>query len=319
MQHDDTSHPFNTLTFVEQARRGLDDASGGDKTRVSFLTECWAQEDAAAVAFTQLARTAGKTPGVHYVVVSHDGEFLRRGTLEPNQPGVSTAVIGRHSHVDSHLNDAAMGLRHILVVHREAHPEEISLFDLGSDCGTRTWSGHAITRGELRLPAVLRVGRHVLAIASSLESHRDSRALCKAAFASTLAPVAVATSTPRFIFTLDDLSEPSNHALRFIPSLCAPPPPLRQSSFRPSLEDLSDGVLIGRYARCTAPGDVPWDHMLSRVHALLFAMGDGVYLADLASTNGVLHETLGPTRLKHLADGDSFLLGRTRLLVEAGI
>lgn len=56
---------------------------------------------------------------------------------------------------------------------------------------------------------------------------------------------------------------------------------------------------------------------MSRVHALLFSIGDAAYVADLGSTNGTRHETLGELRLKHLCDGDVLWLGDSRLRVDA--
>lgn len=330
MRHDDVNTPFCTLTFVQQSCRSPEHPQLGedDQTRVARTLARSAKEDAAAVAFSRLLQTANTMSGIHYIVVNPTGRVLSTGALAPNQPAVSTAVIGRHSQVDSQVEDASFGLRHLLVVHRETVANEVSLFDLGSDGGTSTWSGQPFTQATLSLPALVRVGSHLLAMVSSTDWHRGVRELMNLAIASRPENTTVTAST-RYIFTLDDLSESTDHGMHFVPSnfssmsaestLRTPRSALRQSTFRPSIADLTRGVLLGRYERCTAPGDVPWDHMMSRVHAMLFAMGSSVYLADLASTNGVLHDHLGPTRLKHLEDGDLFWLGRTRLFVEAGI
>jgi pSer/pThr/pTyr-binding forkhead associated (FHA) protein len=50
-------------------------------------------------------------------------------------------------------------------------------------------------------------------------------------------------------------------------------------------DELRDGVLLGRYERCTSAGFTD-DASVSRVHALLIQVDDTVLLIDTASTNG---------------------------------
>jgi len=79
---------------------------------------------------------------------------------------------------------------------------------------------------------------------------------------------------------------------------------------------MARGFLIGRYERCDWPSQKALDTKLSRAHALVFAIGGQLYLADVGSTNGIRHSVLGPTRYKHLEVGDVFwLAGEYRLTI----
>jgi hypothetical protein len=49
---------------------------------------------------------------------------------------------------------------------------------------------------------------------------------------------------------------------------------------------LSEGVLLGRYARCDGAGGLADDATLSRVHALLIQVDDVLLMIDTASSNG---------------------------------
>ena len=88
----------------------------------------------------------------------------------------------------------------------------------------------------------------------------------------------------------------------------------------PSPEDLQRGILIGRSRRCMLGRGFDENDGLSRLHALVVAIGDGIYAFDLASRYG-LRDVGRPTRLipkARLDDGAGCLVyGAGHLLFES--
>lgn len=64
----------------------------------------------------------------------------------------------------------------------------------------------------------------------------------------------------------------------------------------PDPEDLRRGMLVGRSRRCALGRGFDENDGLSRVHALVTSIGDGVYLFDLASRYGI-RDVTRPARL----------------------
>lgn len=68
----------------------------------------------------------------------------------------------------------------------------------------------------------------------------------------------------------------------------------------PSPQDLRRGILVGRSRRCVLGRGFDENDGLSRLHALVMALDDGVYAFDLASRYG-LRDVARPNRLVHAA------------------
>jgi hypothetical protein len=80
-----------------------------------------------------------------------------------------------------------------------------------------------------------------------------------------------------------------------------------------SAERLEQGILLGRYGRCSLLIETP-DNTVSRVHALLLRLGMEVWIIDTASTNGVKRGD-DDVRADVLRDADTLTLGREVTLV----
>ncbi len=80
-----------------------------------------------------------------------------------------------------------------------------------------------------------------------------------------------------------------------------------------SAERLEQGILLGRYGRCSLLIETT-DSTVSRVHALLLRLGMEVWIIDTASTNG-LKRGDDDVRADVLRDRDTLTLGREVTLV----
>jgi hypothetical protein len=88
-------------------------------------------------------------------------------------------------------------------------------------------------------------------------------------------------------------------------------PSLRET-VRIGAQALSDGVLLGRYARCDGAGGLADDATLSRVHALLIQVENTVLLIDTASSNGTWDNGERPRARVFVLDFNTeLLLGKT--------
>jgi hypothetical protein len=88
-------------------------------------------------------------------------------------------------------------------------------------------------------------------------------------------------------------------------------PSLRET-IRIGAQALSDGVLLGRYARCDGAGGLADDASLSRVHALLIQIDDSLLLIDTASSNGTWENGEKPRARVFVLDRNTeLLLGKT--------
>jgi hypothetical protein len=75
-----------------------------------------------------------------------------------------------------------------------------------------------------------------------------------------------------------------------------------------SAERLEQGILLGRYGRCSVLLDTP-EATVSRVHALLIRLGTEVWVLDAASTNGIRRGEAAVSA-EVLRDTDRLALGR---------
>jgi pSer/pThr/pTyr-binding forkhead associated (FHA) protein len=85
---------------------------------------------------------------------------------------------------------------------------------------------------------------------------------------------------------------------------------------RDAVVPLGEGLLIGRAAGCDLRLD---DGKVSRQHARVERRGQGVWIADLGSSNGVFVNGRRVGQPLRLAPGDRILIGDTSLeVVERG-
>jgi hypothetical protein len=84
--------------------------------------------------------------------------------------------------------------------------------------------------------------------------------------------------------------------------------PRNRGTIRIGHDELRDGVLIGRYARCNN-AQLADDPSLSRVHALLLQVDDAIIAIDTASLNGTREVNQPKARLIHLQGDTELILG----------
>ena len=84
--------------------------------------------------------------------------------------------------------------------------------------------------------------------------------------------------------------------------------PRNRGTIRIGHDELRDGVLIGRYARCSN-AQLADDPSLSRVHALLLQVDDAIVAIDTASLNGTREVHQPKARLIQLTGDTELVLG----------
>jgi len=84
--------------------------------------------------------------------------------------------------------------------------------------------------------------------------------------------------------------------------------PRNRGTIRIGADELRDGVLIGRYARCNN-AQLADDPSLSRVHALIIQIDDAVLAIDTASLNGTRESGHTATRLIQIHGDRELVLG----------
>ncbi|MDB4956351.1 MAG: Forkhead-associated protein [Myxococcales bacterium] len=85
--------------------------------------------------------------------------------------------------------------------------------------------------------------------------------------------------------------------------------PHRSGRIQIGHDELTDGVLLGRYERCASAAFAD-DPSLSRVHALLIQIDEHVMMIDTASTNGTRIAGQSSTRVIPLAQDTELELGK---------
>ncbi|MCC6808067.1 MAG: FHA domain-containing protein [Deltaproteobacteria bacterium] len=312
---------------VQRMHREIDGTSRDGKTCIAYVFPVEPEPVRLERGARELIMKTREGEGVHYGMIDHAGRLASHGSMLARDK-VETVSIGRHSHADLRGATDDFALRHALLVRRPERADELFWFDLGGDDGTCDLAGRRIGSATLDLPCALRLGSHLFVAFSADQANLGALGIAELSRASFVRANAPAKTAAKFVYTLEDVSirEPSSAGTQ-LPRIGEDQTfssPLRQAVrgvpqivFRPSADALARGFMLGRYERCGAPGTLEWEQRLSRVHALLFSIGDASYIADLGSTNGTRHETLGEVRLKHLCDGDVLWLGDTRLRVGA--
>ncbi|HEY0189569.1 MAG TPA: FHA domain-containing protein [Kofleriaceae bacterium] len=84
--------------------------------------------------------------------------------------------------------------------------------------------------------------------------------------------------------------------------------PKHRGTIKIGHDELRDGVLLGRYARCNN-AQIADDPSLSRVHALLLQVDDAILIVDTASLNGIREADQPKARLITLAGDTELVLG----------
>jgi hypothetical protein len=84
--------------------------------------------------------------------------------------------------------------------------------------------------------------------------------------------------------------------------------PRNRGTIRIGHDELRDGVLLGRYARCNN-AQLADDPSLSRVHALLIQIDDAILAIDTASLNGTREAHQAKARLIQLQGDTELVLG----------
>jgi pSer/pThr/pTyr-binding forkhead associated (FHA) protein len=243
-------------------------------------------------------------------------------------------VIGRHSRADLYLGrDQGVSLRHALVgATRTGNELRLRLVDLQSGGGLHTEDGGACEALAADGAVLVRLGGYQLFLlpTGSLaplpwgRTPEDAwnaipeRVYLDRRIAARVAAPPEATSTPA----------PPRRTIAT--HIIEPPTALRQRPRAPgargarvgaielaasgALEaypvheaDLDDGVLIGRYERCSFGAD---DERLSRVHLLVVRDGNDLWAVDTSSTNGTTAAGT-PVRQLRLGERAELLLGKT--------
>jgi hypothetical protein len=86
--------------------------------------------------------------------------------------------------------------------------------------------------------------------------------------------------------------------------------PKNRGTIRIGHDELRDGVLLGRYARCNN-AQIADDPSLSRVHALLIQVDDAILVIDTASLNGTRETKQAKARLIQLQGDTELVLGNS--------
>ncbi|HET9621651.1 MAG TPA: FHA domain-containing protein [Kofleriaceae bacterium] len=256
------------------------------------------------------------------------------------------AIVGRHDECDLFLNaHARLALRHLAVVldpvtdWRRGANVRYRVLDLRTSDGFRDESDRHLRGLRCEGPGLLRCGGYALfflplgdasdwpaspvdawqflpervyfdelersAMGSAPRAAGDRRATREAApfaNAATHRSMIVRTHGPRET-NVGDLVQSGDLAgtLELVG-------PKNRGTIRIGHDELRDGVLIGRYARCNN-AQLADDPSLSRVHALLIQIDDAILAIDTASLNGMREAGQAKSRLVQLHDDTELILG----------
>ncbi len=308
------SHDLNTRTHVALGwfeHRPL-------SPRASFL-----------VAYERLALLAGIADGQAVVVAAVDGSAqVVASLLIPDRRAL---VIGRHTQCGLRLDAAAISLRHLAaLVCFEGDRPVIHLRDLASAQPFTTEDGQPTAAVIADGPLYAAIGEYAFwfvpaaALRPSAALARPSpadvwRALAPRTFVEhRAAGLGPKPAEPRLLREDLSISHVTHVAAPLLldagdsPEIAWGVLRLTAGSRRErrwvSAERLEQGVLLGRYDRCSVMLATP-GNTTSRVHALLMRLGAQVWIIDTASTGGIQRD--GQTvRAEVLRDVDRLSLGR---------
>ena len=227
-----------------------------------------------------------------------------------------TAVIGRHDRCDLHLpQHEALALRHLAVIlepvtswRRGDASVRYRILDLRTEAGFSDEDGRALRGLRCEAAAVVRCAGYTIfalplgdpsdwpAAASDAWSFLPERVYFDERYPQRRTTL-IRTAGPRDQTDTRDATPAGHLELALLGSTRAVPV---------SNAALADGVVLGRYARCTGAVD---ELSVSRVHALLIKLGGTVVVVDLASTHGLRAGAALPERVSQVSDDRALCLG----------
>ncbi|MBI5498216.1 MAG: FHA domain-containing protein [Deltaproteobacteria bacterium] len=267
-------------------------------------------------------------------------------TPEDGQP--AHVIIGRHERCQLRLTDPGLSLRHAALVVRRLSTGDVRvrLLDLRSTLGLTGEDGRPVESVSVEGHLFVGLGRYILMVllgGEDLDFSDDGSEVFDA-----LPPRVFFDMRERVPGVSGRRARVPDEARRFEAgsrtnarargavdfhsrvNIHRPPEPLRQYTLlggdkRGTLTlscangtasvplydaQARDGVLLGRYERCES-ADLPLDlpDTVSRVHALVLAEGDGLYVMDTASTFGVRMEDQLEVPGLRLRGPGGFMLG----------
>lgn len=264
-------------------------------------------------------------------VLALDDKGVAGRAVLPALPGNGQhATLGRHSRAEVSLpGDPGLSLRHLLIV-SDPLGERLTyrVLDLRSTQGMRDEWGRELAGFESDGPAVIEVGRYVVALVPRLrpalgwssDALTGWRALSHAPLHELRRPARAAFDPDQTeIEVLPGVSLPEDLPAEVLDQLPVGVLELESASGtlrRPiGRAAARSGVLLGRDERCEAGGSaVLAQPAVSRVHALLLQVGGQMTIIDLGSVNGTWHGNKRVT-MRALASGDEVRLGRQGIRV----
>ncbi len=276
------------------------------------------------------AREGAAGPGYLVVVIQHEDLFVGHGCVTLGDRDASHVfVVGRHPRTDVRLAaDPSVALRHLVVrlTLDAARRPTLRVIDLHTGqgfvvegAGTCT---SAVTDGEM----AVRLGTYALLfvpLPRETESWPETPEQAEAIRPRTV----VRDLRSEGGAGLTGAGVDEGPSVRIVPGAsvlgaAADQPrdgevvatlaiggPAGETVYALGASQLERGVLVGRYARCDVDGTVfPHAEAVSRVHLLLLREGDDVIAIDVASTNGILINSM-ETRSGRLAPRCTIELG----------
>ncbi|MEQ1564396.1 MAG: FHA domain-containing protein [Myxococcota bacterium] len=271
------------------------------------------------------------SPALSVVVVALDEVGIAARAVLPAVPShPQHATVGRHERAEVSLGgDPALALRHLLVlVEPLGERLRYRVLDLRTEAGMCDEHGARLDAFDADEPALVQVGRHVIlfvprnhpALGWSTDPRVAWRNLPQARVRETRhVPAAPADphrtvlETPSLevlgqVSLLAELPESAVDGLVVaLLEIDSPGGALRKAIGR---KHARSGVLLGRYERCDGTGSGVMDQpAVSRVHAVLVAVGRQMYVVDLGSSNGTW---IGDKKvgLRAVTSGEEIRLGR---------
>jgi hypothetical protein len=278
-------------------------------------------------------------PGLAIVAV-HEVTGRAQGllTLRARVDRHVASIVGRHDHADLYLDaSGSLALRQLAIVvdpvtswRRGDLHVRYRVLDLRTNTGFRDEHGHGLRGLRCEGPALLRCGGHALFLLplgdpsdwpNAAEDAWDclpervyfDELACKpegsigrmaSSLSSMRRSMLMRTQGPHDTGMGRARVDVTNAAGVLELTGCA-----RRGEIALGHDELRDGVLIGRYARCDSAQLVD-DPSLSRVHALVIQIEDRVMVVDTASTNGTRIAGEPRTRVIELRGATDLLLGK---------
>ena len=289
-------------------------------------------------AFAQRCRMVDE-PGLAIVAMDErTGRAQGLVTLRARVDRHVASIVGRHDHVDLFLDtSASLALRQLAIVADPVtswRPGEGSVryrvLDLRTDAGFRDEHNNALRGLRCEGPALLRCGGHalfVLPLGDPSDWPRDGRdawdclpervyfdELVHSAEGSLRSmPSSLDKMRRSMLMRTHGPHDTGSSRRRVDPTNVAGVLELRGPQRTGDLalghDELRDGVLLGRYARCDSTQIVD-DPSMSRVHAMLLQVDDRLLVIDTASMNGTRIAGESRARVIELRGETELLFGK---------